>query len=169
MPFDGYAQLATAGDRAVVGGIACTNSGCTEGELAFAMLAEDRDGWVRLDAPGAELSPTETEMTTSSNRGPFATFSIGAEHYSIDERGEVDAWSPVPTDGPPGSTEYGCFVSDTYVSLHLDLGTATPTSQPTWPPIVGDVHVQQVSGSVAPASVWPVPPRPGHPEVLLHG
>jgi hypothetical protein len=163
VPFEGYAQLATAGDRAVVGGIACTDSGCSEGELAFAMLAEDRSGWVRLDAPDVELSPSETEMTSSPGPSPFAEFAIGAEHYSIDERGEVDAWSRVPTEGPPGSAEYGCFVGDTYLSVHLNLGVPSETGEPTWPRIVGDVYVQQVGDSTAPLSVGPVPPGPATP------
>ncbi len=158
VPFEGYAQLATAGDRAVVGGISCTNSGCTEGKLTVAMLAEDRSSWVSLDAPDVELSPSETEMTTSPGPSPLAEFAIGAEHYSIDERGEVDDWSPVPTGGPPGSAEYGCFVEDTYVSVHVNLGVPSERGEPTRPGIVGDVFVQQVNDSAPPVSVGPVPP-----------
>lgn len=160
VPFEGHAQLATAGDRAVVGGIACTDSGCNDGELTFAMLADDRSSWIRLDAPEVELSPSETEMTTSPGPSPFAEFSIGSDTYWIDERGEVGAWSPVLTEGPPGSVEHGCFVGDTYLSVHLELGVPNETGEPTWPRIVGDVHVQPVDVSTAPVSVGPVPPVP---------
>lgn len=169
VPFDGHVQLATAGDRAVAGGVACAGWRCSDGELAFAILAEDRSGWVRLDAPDVALSPTNTEITTSPDLGPFARFSIGTETYSVDERGDVDAWSPMSTVGPPGSVEHGCYVEDTYVSVHLNLGVPSESGEPTWPRIVGDVHVQQVSDSTPPTSVGPVPPGPATPTYFCAG
>lgn len=169
VPFDGHVQLATAGDRAVAGGVACAGWRCGGGELAFAMLAEDRSGWVRLDAPDVELSPTETEITTSPGPSPFAEFAIGAERYSIDERGDVNAWSPVPTEGPPGSIERGCFVEDSYLSVHLDLGVPSGSGEPTAPRILGDVHVHQIGDSAPPESVGPVPSGPVTPTYFCAG
>ena len=168
VPFRGYIQLATAGRRAVAGGIAAQGPLSDNGEIAFAMLSEDRKEWTRLDAPDVPASVSETEMTTSPGPSPLAQFSIGSDTYFVDDSGRVNQWEPIPTDGPANSAEYGCFVGDTYVSVHLEqpeLGT-DPTGVYG---LVGDVYLQPVDGSEEPTSVGPVPDGLGSAGYLCAG
>lgn len=160
LPFTGFIHLATAGDRAVAGGVACGDGGCQDGELAFAMLSEDHSEWVRLDAPDIALSVTETELTTSPGPAPFAEFAIGSSAYSVDPQGEFDGWRPRPIPGlAGGSSEFGCAAGDTYASMPLQIldpnqGARLGHAQE----MTGDVHVQPVGGAEEPVAVGPIPP-----------
>lgn len=163
LPFGGYVQLASAGDRAIAGGIACTDSGCTKGELAFAMLSDDRTEWTRLDAPGVELSPTETELTTGPGLSEFADFAVGSG-YRVDAEGEVSDRIGEPRRLPgatmfsdTGPREAGCAVGDTYISMLAafpDPDNVVFTSQRV---LIGDVYSQPLDGSARPTSLGPVP------------
>lgn len=154
LPFGGYVQLAPAGDRAVAGGIACVDDDCDAGELAFAILAEDRSEWIRLDAPEVELSVQETELTTSPGPGPFAEFQVGAEQYSVDDRGELVDWLPEPVPDRRDGFEVGCNVGDSYVSTVSVRGQLDADPGPAFP---GDVYVQTVGGDAEPESLGAVP------------
>ncbi|MGB6056909.1 MAG: hypothetical protein WBF71_01490 [Microthrixaceae bacterium] len=164
-PFNGSLQMATAGNRAVTGGIACTNSGCTKGELAFAMLNEEHTAWTRLEAPKVPLSPSDTEMTTAPGPTKFAEFLIGKGTYLVDPDGEVSEWTPQPTPSVGVSAgDQGCTVGDSYLSVKYITkaeAAATPASE-----ITRDVYVQPVGGADEPVSVGPVPPGP-MPQMLL--
>ena len=160
LPFTGFIHLATAGDRAVAGGVACTDSRCEEGELAFAMLSEDHTEWIRLKAPDIPMSVTETELTTSPGPTAFAEFAVGASTYSVSPKGEFVGWTAQPIPGSGGSSyEFGCSSGDTYASMNIQnidvndyvkLGYAQE--------MTGDVYVQPVGGSEQPVSVARVPP-----------
>ena len=160
LPFTGFIHLATAGDRAVAGGVACTDSRCEEGELAFAMLSEDHTEWIRLKAPDIPMSVTETELTTSPGPTAFAEFAVGASTYSVSQKGEFVGWTAQPIPGSGGSSyEFGCSSGDTYASMNIQnidvndyvkLGYAQE--------MTGDVYVQPVGGSEQPVSVARVPP-----------
>ena len=160
LPFTGFIHLATAGDRAVAGGVACTDSRCEEGELAFAMLSEDHTEWIRLKAPDIPMSVTETELTTSPGPTAFAEFAVGASTYSVSQKGEFVGWTAQPIPGSGGSSyEFGCVSGDTYASMNIQnidvndyvkLGYAQE--------MTGDVYVQPVGGSEQPVSVARVPP-----------
>lgn len=164
LPFGGYVQLTPAADRAVAGGIACVDDDCVEGELAFAILAEDRSEWIRLDAPEVELSVQETELTTSPGPGPFARFRVGAESYSIDDRGELVDWYPEPIPDRRDGVEVGCHVGDRYVGTLMVPGQTPGVGQGhTFP---GEVYVQPVGGDEPPRSVGPVPEGPADAEYV---
>ena len=160
LPFTGFIHLATAGDRAVAGGVACTDSRCEEGELAFAMLSEDHTEWIRLKAPDIPMSVTETELTTSPGPTAFAEFAVGASTYSVSQKGEFVGWTAQPIPGSGGSSyEFGCVSGDTYASMNIQnidvndyvkLGYAQE--------MTGDVYVQPIGGSEQPVSVARVPP-----------
>ena len=160
LPFTGFIHLATAGDRAVAGGVACTDSRCEEGELAFAMLSEDHTEWIRLKSPEIPMSVTETELTTSPGPTALAEFAVGASTYSVSQKGELVDWTPQPIPGSGGSSyEFGCSSGDTYASMNIQnidvndyvkLGYAQE--------MTGDVYVQPVGGSEQPVSVARVPP-----------
>lgn len=160
LPFTGFIHLATAGDRAVAGGVACGDGSCQEGELAFAMLSEDHSEWVRLDAPEVALSVTETELTTSPGPAEFAEFAIGSSTYSVDSQGEFDGWTPRPIPGPAaGSSEFGCAAGSTYASMPLQvLDVNEGVKVGHMQEMAGDVHVQPIGGSTDPVAVAPVPP-----------
>lgn len=160
LPFRGFIHLATAGDRAVAGGVACIDSRCGDGELAFAMLSEDHTEWIRLDAPDVELSVTETELTTSPGPSELAGFAVGATTYSVDSNGELVEWEPQPIPADDGGPyEFGCTSGDTYASMRLEIfdlneiGTRGYVQEMT-----GNVYVQSVGGSEDPVPVAPVPP-----------
>jgi hypothetical protein len=168
VPFQGYIQLATAGRRAVAGGIAAQGPLSDNGEVAFAILSEDRTEWTRLDPPDVAMSVSETEMTTSPGPSALAQFSIGSDTYFVDDRVRVNQWEPIPTEGPANSTERGCLVGDTYVSVHLEqpeLGTDPAGVYG----LVGDVYLQPVDGSEEPTSVGPVPDGLGSAGYLCAG
>lgn len=163
LPFAGYVQLASAGDRAVAGGIACTDSGCTEGELAFAMLSEDRSEWIRLEAPDVALSPTETELTTGPGLSEFADFAVGSG-YRVDAEGEVSerVAAPRPLPGATmfsetGPAEVGCAVGDTYISMLAAFPDPENVSFTSQRVLIGDVYSQPLDGSEQPTSLGPVP------------
>jgi hypothetical protein len=168
VPFQGYIQLATAGGRAVAGGIAAQGPLSDDGEVAFAILSEDRSEWIRLDAPDVAVSVSETEMTTSPGPSPLAQFSIGSDAYVVDDSGRVDRWEPIPTEGPANSAEYGCLVGDTYVSVHLEEPELGSDPMGVYG-LVGDVYLQPVDGSEEPISVGPVPDGLGSPGYLCAG
>lgn len=158
-PFDGYFQLATAGARAILGGIACVDGACEDfdGEVAFAMLTEDRSEWIRLDAPDVELPVVDTELTTGPGPAALASFSIGSEQYWGDEEGQVVDWEPRPAPDPAGPHENGCVLGDTFVSYHwwdVASGDAAPSAEPEY---VGEVYLQPLGGSEEPISAGMVP------------
>jgi hypothetical protein len=164
LPFEGYIQLASANDRAVAGGIGCANADCSEGELVFAMLSDDHTEWVQLEAPDVELSPTETEMTTTPGLGEFADFGVG-DGYRVDERGEVTAptgnlqYLPGTEVGSNGKfTETGCFFGDRYFSMQTAYPNPDRIVLGDHPAAVGDIYVQQLGDSAKPESLGPVPP-----------
>ena len=160
LPFRGFIHLATAGDRAIAGGVACTDGGCDNGELAFAMLDEDHGGWTRLDAPPVDLRVTETELTSSFAPSDTAEFFVGSNLYSINEHGELADWRPRPIPGVGGSSyDFGCRVDDSYFSMithSVDLNDAANRGYVQ--EMTGDVHVQPIGGSDPPVPVAPVLP-----------
>ena len=160
LPFKGFIQLATAGDRVVAGGVACADGGCDDGELAFAMLDEDLSGWSRLDAPQLDLPVTETELTTSPGPTDFAEFSIGSNTYTVDEHGQLVDWTPAPIPGVGGDAfEFACRVGDEYVSMLMVSGDLNEAARRGYvQEATGEVYVQPIGGSEAPTPVASVPP-----------
>lgn len=162
VPLVGAIQLATAGDRAVAGGIACSDDQCTAGELAFAMLSDDHTKWTRLDVTEVPLSPSETELTTSPGPAELAQFQVGSETYSIDDSGDLVEWTPQPvTSSEPESLQYelGCAAGEDYFSMAMALVDPTGSGAATQQQVTGDVYVQPVGGSEEPVSVGQVPPE----------
>jgi hypothetical protein len=164
LPFEGYIQLASANGRAVAGGIGCTNDACTEGRLVFAMLSDDHTEWIRLDAPEVELSPTETELTTTPGLGEFADFAVG-DGYRVDERGKVIEHSGNPqylpgtelgTDGK--FNELGCSTGDRYFSIQTAYPNPEQILFGALQGLVGDIYVQRLGDPAEPESLDPVPP-----------
>ena len=163
LPFRGYIQLASANDRAVAGGVACTDSGCSQGELAFAMLSDDYTEWVRLDAPPVEFLPSETELTTGPGLGEFAEFVIGTG-YKVNERGDVSdrVWNPKRLPGTVTGedgvvNEVGCSVNETYYSVQIAFPDPANVGFGTVGELTGDIYAQPLDGSGEPESLGPVP------------
>lgn len=164
LPFEGYIQLASANDRAVAGGIGCTNGDCSEGELVFAMLSEDQTEWVQLEVPDVELSPTETEMTTTPGLGEFADFGVG-DGYRVDDAGVVSRldgelqYLPGTELGTNGkSNEVGCSFGDSYFSMQTAYPNPERIVLGDHPGLVGDIYVQELDDSAGPESLGPVLP-----------
>lgn len=160
LPFSGFIHLATAGDRAIAGGVACADARCQDGELAFAMLDENLGGWTRLDAPQVDLPVTETELTTSPGPTDLAEFSIGSNNYAVDEHGRIVDWRPQPIPGVGGDAfEFACRVGDEHVSMLMVSGDLNEAVRRGYlQEATGEVYVQPIGGSEAPTPVASVPP-----------
>lgn len=163
LPFTGYIQLASANDRAVAGGVACTDSGCDRGELAFAMLSDDYTEWIRLDAPPVEFLPTETELTTGPGLSEFAGFVIGTG-YKVNQRGDVSEWVWNPkhlpgtvTGGDGVVNEVGCSDNETYYSVRTAFPNPANVGFGTVGNLTGDIYSQPLDGSGEPEPLAPAP------------
>jgi hypothetical protein len=163
VPFRGYVQLASADGRAVAGGIACTEDTGPdgmdgEGRLQFAILRRDRAGWDPVDAPDADLSVSETEMTTTPGPGAFAGFAIGSQTYWIDADGRFVEWVPNSVRVPSGARQVDCASSDRVVSvgaLFVEISDANPVGSPDY---TGEVWSQRIGGDGSPEPLGSVPP-----------
>lgn len=164
LPFFGFIQLASAGDRVVAGGFACSDRECTgDQELVFAMLAEDHSEWVRLDGPRAVYGAIEEpELTTGPGVSGVARFNAGASTYVVDPSGSIVRWkrSPLPDAAPSsadGPGELMCIVDDTYVSV---LAKVPDGAGDFFPPseLIGEIHLQPADGAGDRVTAGTVPP-----------
>lgn len=146
--------IASVGSTVAIGGVTCESGPCDdrEGALTIAMLNDDRDEWVALDAPEVSL-PSETEISTVAGPLTHAVFSIGDTSYVIDPDGTVAALPPAPLEA--GQQSVSCFTDEYAVVVPLAATQFGAESQFT---LTGDTQVLDLAD---PAAGWravgPVP------------
>ena len=169
IPFRGQLRISSVGDSVAVGGIECTNDACDESVLAFALLAEDRASWRRLDVPETVLSGEVEINSPQVGRHDHGLFVIGGGIYSVAPSGQVS--TPPRNPFPSTETDFGCAAGDTSVAVQ---GRGVPGSELggmiSVMELVGDAQVRQLG---APEAGWrslgPVPPgvRTQHSELCM--
>lgn len=115
LPFVGGVAISSVGDSVAVGGIECLDKNCKESAAAFAVLAQDRKSWQRLDAPKARFTGEVEVSALSVGRHVHGLFLIGPDVYAVAPSGEV---TTVPR-SPVYGSEYGlsCVAGDTMVAI----------------------------------------------------
>ncbi|MGB6059311.1 MAG: hypothetical protein WBF71_13720 [Microthrixaceae bacterium] len=146
LPFAGGVGISSVGDSVAVGGIECLDKGCRKSAAAFALLAQDRKSWQRLDAPEARFTGEVEVSALSVGRHEHGLFLIGPDVYAVAPSGEV---TTVPR-SPVYGSEYGlsCVAGDTMVAVEASgVSGSEVAGMISELELYGDVHVLRL-GSI---------------------